>query len=208
MIYSKFFKRPLDILISLLILIVSLPFLLIISLLIALFSGIPIFFIQVRPGYRGRIFKMIKFKTMSDSVDVYGNLLPDNIRITPIGRFLRKSSIDELPELINVIKGDMSLVGPRPLLVKYLPYYSSRESRRHEVKPGITGLAQVSGRNAVNWDKRLELDVQYVETISFKLDIKILVKTIGIVIISHGVSVDTATNEPSLTEYRKNKKFE
>jgi len=155
------------------------------------------FFFQVRPGKDGRLFRIIKFKTMNDKKDFQGNFLSDADRMTKIGRFVRKTSLDEIPQLLNVIKGDMSLIGPRPLLVQYLHLYSDFQNRRHEVKPGITGWAQVNGRNAIDWDKKFELDVWYVDHISFVLDIKIFFKTIQKVIQSEGINaVDAATIEP------------
>jgi len=155
------------------------------------------FFFQLRPGKNGEIFKIVKFKTMNDKKDANGNLLPDEERLTRIGAFVRKTSLDEIPQLINVIKGDMSLIGPRPLLVHYLHLYSDFQNRRHEVKPGITGWAQVNGRNAISWDKKFELDVWYVDHISFWLDVKILFKTIQKVLKSEGINAaDAATIEP------------
>ena len=159
------------------------------------------FFYQLRPGKGERIFKIIKFKTMNDRRDANGQLLPDAERLTKIGTFVRKTSLDEIPQLLNVLKGDMSLIGPRPLLVKYLPYYSKREQLRHTVRPGITGLAQVNGRNKLNWDDRLELDAQYVENLSFLLDIKILFRTIINVLLRK----DIAVGYIDLDDYRKNR---
>lgn len=158
------------------------PLLIVVLLtLIILNSGHP-FFIQTRTGKYGKLFKVIKFKTMNDRKDSQGNMLPDDKRLTPYGRFIRKTSLDEIPQLFNVLKGDMSLVGPRPLLVGYLPLYSEQQARRHEVKPGITGWAQVNGRNAISWEEKFKLDVWYVDNISFKLDMKILLLTIKNVI--------------------------
>ncbi|MCD8194454.1 MAG: sugar transferase, partial [Tannerellaceae bacterium] len=155
------------------------------------------FFLQKRPGKKGRIFKVIKFKTMTDAKDQEGNLLPDDKRITPLGKFIRSTSLDELPQLINVLKGDMSLIGPRPLLVQYLSLYNEQQKRRHEVKPGITGWAQVNGRNDISWQKKFELDVWYVDNISFLLDFKILFLTIKKVIVREGVtSATNVTMEP------------
>jgi len=164
--------------------------------------GSPVFFRQVRPGLHGRPFTMLKFRTMRDVVDDEGNLLPDSQRMTPFGSFLRSSSLDELPELWNVLRGDMSLVGPRPLLMRYLSHYTEREWRRHLVRPGITGWAQINGRNAVGWDERLELDVWYVENQSFKLDIKILLLTLARVLNQEGVVVDPRTAMRDLDEER------
>lgn len=155
------------------------------------------FFTQERPGRRGKIFKVIKFKTMTDERDAEGNLLPDDVRLTKIGKIVRSLSIDELPQLINVLKGDMALVGPRPLLIKYLPLYSEEQYRRHEVRPGITGWAQVNGRNSISWTKKFELDVWYVDHISFWLDIKIIFLTIKKVFIREGINMEgSATTEP------------
>lgn len=177
--YKHFFKRVIDFTIVLLALLVIWPFLLIITLWLHFANkGAGAFFFQERPGKNGKIFKVIKFKTMTDERDAQGNLLPDADRLTPVGRFVRSTSIDELPQLINVLKGDMSLIGPRPLLVKYLPLYSPEQARRHEVRPGITGWAQCHGRNAISWTKKFELDVWYVDHISFMTDLKVIFLTI------------------------------
>ena len=155
------------------------------------------FFFQLRPGKKGKIFKIIKFKTMNDRKDTEGNLLPDSVRLTKIGSFVRKTSLDEIPQLFNVVKGDMSIVGPRPLLTTYLHLYSDFQNRRHEVKPGITGWAQVNGRNAISWDQKFKYDVWYVDHISFIVDVKILLKTIHKVLKSDGINAaDAATIEP------------
>ena len=163
------------------------PILAVIALLVRLKLGSPILFRQQRPGLHGKPFTLYKFRTMTDARDADGNLLPDADRLTSFGRFLRRTSLDELPELINVLKGDMSLVGPRPLLMQYMPYYTPREQLRHSVRPGITGLAQISGRNMVDWDSRLALDVEYVENWTLWLDIKILFKTVANVMRRSGV---------------------
>ena len=177
--YKHFFKRVIDFTIVLLALLVIWPFLLIITLWLHFANkGAGAFFFQERPGKNGKIFKVIKFKTMTDERDAQGYLLPDADRLTPVGRFVRSTSIDELPQLINVLKGDMSLIGPRPLLVKYLPLYSPEQARRHEVRPGITGWAQCHGRNAISWTKKFELDVWYVDHISFMTDLKVIFLTI------------------------------
>lgn len=177
--YRSFFKRFIDFIIVATILFFIWPILLVITLWLHLANnGAGAFFCQKRPGKNGKIFKIIKFKTMTDECDASGKLLPDAKRLTKIGKFIRSTSIDELPQLINVLKGDMSLIGPRPLLPQYLPYYTEREKLRHSVRPGITGLAQVSGRNNLNWDERLEIDVQYVEKLNILLDIRIFIKTI------------------------------
>ena len=170
-------KRGLEFIIALIGLILASPILLIIAILVRIKLGSPIFFRQSRVGLNGEIFEMVKFRTMKDAYDAEGNLLPDEERLTAFGSFLRKSSLDELPELWNVVKGDMSLVGPRPLLVEYLPLYSEEQMKRHNVRPGITGYAQVNGRNNISWTKKFELDVYYVENFSLWLDIKILFQT-------------------------------
>ena len=181
-------KRIFDFIISLIIFIVFLPFFLIITFLLVLYNGGKPYFFQTRPGKNEKLFKVIKFKTMNEKKDDSGNLLPPAQRITPVGRFVRSTSIDEIPQLLNVIKGDMSLVGPRPLRVEYLPLYSAFQSRRHEVKPGITGWAQVNGRNTVDWVKRFEMDVWYVDNRSFSLDVKILLLTFCKVIKKDGIN--------------------
>mgnify|MGYP002621749903 CR=1 FL=1 len=175
--YKLIIKRLLDFIIALTVLIFLSPIVIAVILLLVIYNRGDVFFIQKRPGKGEKLFGLIKFKTMRDLFDSKGNPLPDKDRITPIGKFVRKTSMDELPQLINVLKGDMSLVGPRPLLVKYLPIYSDFQKRRHEVKPGITGWAQVNGRNAISWQKKFELDVYYVEHLSFALDVKILLLT-------------------------------
>ena len=177
--YKHFFKRLIDFIIVFTALAVIWPFLLAITIWLHFANkGAGAFFFQERPGKNGKIFKVIKFKTMTDERDAQGYLLPDADRLTPVGRFVRSTSIDELPQLINVLKGDMSLIGPRPLLVKYLPLYSPEQARRHEVRPGITGWAQCHGRNAISWKKKFELDVWYVDHISFMTDLKVIFLTI------------------------------
>jgi undecaprenyl phosphate N,N'-diacetylbacillosamine 1-phosphate transferase len=175
--YTSVFKRVIDFVIALIILILLSPIIIGVILLLVMYNKGEVFFVQKRPGKNEDIFGLIKFKTMRDLFDFGGNPLPDKDRITPIGKFIRKTSMDELPQLINVLKGDMSLVGPRPLLIKYLPLYSDFQKRRHEVKPGITGWAQVNGRNAISWQKKFELDVYYVDHLSFVLDMQILFRT-------------------------------
>jgi len=186
-----FFKRTIDIAVSIVLLILLSPLLLIVAILNLYHHGRPVLFTQKRPGMNENIFDMYKFRTMTNEKDERGELLADNRRLTSFGNFLRKTSLDELPELFNVLKGDMSLVGPRPLLVKYLPHYSERERKRHHVRPGITGLAQVTGRNSLNWDDRLEKDVEYVENLSFLLDLEILVKTVVIVLQRKDVTLNS-----------------
>lgn len=181
-------KRGFDFVISLVGLIIASPILLMVAILVRLNLGAPILFRQPRVGLDGEIFEMVKFRTMKDAQDSEGNPLPDEERLTKFGQFLRKSSLDELPELFNVLKGDMSLVGPRPLLVEYLPLYSKEQMRRHEVRPGITGYAQVNGRNNISWAKKFELDVYYVKNYSLGLDLKILVQTVGKVLKQSDIS--------------------
>jgi len=171
-------------------LVVLSPIIAIVALLIRRKLGSPVFFRQTRPGLHGKPFEMVKFRTMLDATDKHGNPLPDDQRMTPFGSFLRATSLDELPELWNVLKGDMSLVGPRPLLMEYLPLYSKEQYRRHEVRPGVTGWAQVNGRNALSWDEKFKLDVWYVENRSFWLDIKILVLTVKKVLVRDGISAE------------------
>ncbi len=183
-------KRLFDFTVALIVLIVSLPITLTLALLIRLKLGSPILFTQSRPGLNGKIFKMIKFRSMTDEKDQLGNLKPDAQRMTKFGQFLRATSLDELPGLLNVLNGNMSLVGPRPLLVEYLPLYNKQQAQRHEVKPGITGWAQVNGRNAIDWETKFELDVWYVQNQSFLLDIKILILTIKKVLIRDGISAE------------------
>ena len=175
------------------------PLLLILMVLVRLKLGSPIFFTQVRPGLHGKPFKMIKFRTMTDARDTDGNLLPDNIRLTAFGRFLRSTSLDELPELWNVLKGDMSLVGPRPLLMEDLHRYTPEQARRHEARPGITGWAQINGRNAISWEAKFQLDVWYVDNQSFWLDLKILVLTIKKVFVREGISAEGEATMPKFT---------
>lgn len=192
-------KRILDLSAALLGLILLAPIILILAVLIRLKLGSPVFFTQVRPGLHGKPFKMIKFRTMTDARDADGNLLPDSIRLTSFGRFLRSTSLDELPELWNVLKGDMSLVGPRPLLMEYLPRYNSEQARRHEARPGITGWAQINGRNAISWESKFQLDVWYVDNQSFWLDLKIVVLTIKKVFVREGISAEGEATMPKFT---------
>ena len=186
--YKSVLKRWFDFFFSAVGLVLISPVLIVILILLTVFNRGKPFFFQVRPGQNERIFKLVKFKTMNDKRDENGNLLPDAKRLTPIGKFLRKTSLDEIPQLINVLKGDMSLVGPRPLLVEYLPLYSPEQARRHEVKPGITGWAQVNGRNAISWEEKFKYDVYYVDHCSFRLDMLILFLTIVKVFRSEGIS--------------------
>lgn len=196
--YRNYIKRALDFIIVFCVLILIWPLLLLIALWLHFANkGAGALFLQERPGKDGKIFKVIKFKTMTDERDGQGNLLPDEKRITKIGKFIRSTSIDELPQLVNVLKGDMALIGPRPLLPRYLPLYNKEQARRHEVRPGITGWAQVNGRNAISWAKKFELDVWYVDHCSLSLDLKILFLTIKKVFVREGISSDTSvTMEP------------
>ena len=187
--YAHFFKRLIDFTIVFIVLLIIWPILLLITIWLHFANkGAGAFFTQERPGKNGKIFKVIKYKTMTDERDANGNLLPDADRLTKVGKFVRSTSIDELPQLINVLKGDMALIGPRPLLPQYLPLYSKEQARRHEVRPGITGWAQVNGRNAISWTKKFELDVWYVDHCSFGLDLKIIFLTIKKVFIREGIS--------------------
>ena len=196
--YSFFLKRLIDFIVVFGVLVIIWPILLIMTLWLYFANrGAGAFFTQERPGQYGKIFKVIKFKTMTDERDENGDLLPDEKRLTKIGKFIRSISVDELPQLFNVLKGDMSLIGPRPLLPQYLPLYSKEQARRHEVRPGITGWAQVNGRNAISWTKKFELDVWYVDHCSFLLDLKIIFLTVKKVFVREGISSDTsATMEP------------
>ena len=177
--YRKYIKRWLDIIISLTALIVLSPVMLIVAVLVRCKLGSPVIFHQQRPGYHEKVFKLCKFRTMTDARDENGELLSDEIRLTRFGKLLRSTSLDELPELWNILKGDMSLIGPRPLLVRYLPYYTEEERKRHDVRPGLTGLAQVNGRNSLGWEDRFAYDIEYVENLTFAMDVKIIGMTIG-----------------------------
>lgn len=202
--YKKYFKRIIDFVAALLALILLSPVFIVV--MIGLFfanQGKPFFF-QLRPGKNEAVFKIIKFKTMNDKRDEKGDLLSDAKRLTKIGRFVRKTSLDEIPQLINVIVGDMSLIGPRPLLISYLPFYTEKERLRHTVRPGITGLAQVNGRNTVRWNERLAFDIEYVKNISFKNDISIILNSIKVVLFSQGVSVDPSILMKDLNDERRN----
>lgn len=191
--YKCFFKRILDFYVSLIVLLLASPIIAIVFFCLLIANNGKPFFYQERPGKAERLFRIIKFKTMNDKKDDTGNLLPDAKRLTRVGAFVRKTSLDELPQLINVLKGDMSLIGPRPLLVRYLPYYSERERLRHNVRPGITGWAQVNGRNTVKWDERLTLDVEYVKSLTLRMDLKIILLTINRVLKSENIVVDPSS---------------
>lgn len=186
--YRFFLKRSIDFFLSLIILILVSPIIIVFTVILYFVNKGEPFFFQERPGYKERAFKVIKFRSMNNKKDENGVLLPDNIRLTPMGKLVRQTSIDELPQLINVLKGDMSLVGPRPLLFKYIHLYSEEQKRRHDVRPGITGLAQVSGRNSISWTEKFSHDVYYVDNLSFLLDIKILFLTLKKVLVSEGVN--------------------
>ncbi|MCM1182547.1 MAG: sugar transferase [Roseburia sp.] len=203
--YSKYIKRALDIVISFTALVVLSPVLLIVAILVRVKLGSPVIFRQERPGYRERIFRLCKFRSMTDARDESGALLPDEVRLTRFGKALRATSLDELPELWNILKGDMSLIGPRPLLVSYLPYYTDEERLRHSVRPGLTGLAQVRGRNLLDWDTRFATDVEYVRNISFSMDIKIFFMTIRKILVHEDIAVDTAKAEGNFAEIRRAK---
>lgn len=195
--YSKYGKRIVDLIISIPAIILISPVIMVVAFLVKIKLGSPVIFSQLRPGKDGKIFRLYKFRTMTDKRDESGELLEDKYRLTSFGKKLRASSLDELPELINIIKGDMSLVGPRPLLVEYLNLYTKEESRRHDVRPGLTGLAQISGRNAISWDDKFNLDVEYVDNVSLIRDWKIIFLTLKKVFVKEGISSDTSvTMEP------------
>lgn len=196
--YEKYIKRPQDFLCALLAIIVLSPVMLITAILVRAKLGSPVLFTQERPGKDGKVFKIYKFRTMTGEKDERGNLLPDEVRLHSFGKKLRSTSLDELPELFNMLKGDMSIVGPRPLLVRYLDRYNEHQARRHEVRPGFTGLAQVHGRNAISWDKKFDWDVKYVDHITFLGDWKIIFKTVGTVLKREGIS---AANDVTMPEF-------
>ncbi|MED4351113.1 sugar transferase [Schinkia azotoformans] len=196
-IYKRVIKTPLDFILSLTALVLLSPVLLIVAILVRVKLGNPVFFKQKRPGLHETIFTMYKFRTMTDEKDENGYLLPDSVRLTKFGKFLRSTSLDELPELINILKGDMSIVGPRPLLVQYLPLYNDYQKRRHDVRPGLTGLAQVNGRNTISWNEKFDLDVKYVDEINFINDLRIIILTFKKVFVREGINSETAaTMEP------------
>jgi len=186
--YRNFFKPLFDRAFALILIIIFFPIIIIVYLLVLLQMGKPVFFVQKRPGLNEKIFKIYKFRTMTNEKDKSGNLLPDEQRLKGIGKIIRKLSIDELPQLFNVLKGDMSFIGPRPLLIEYLPLYNKEQKRRHSIKPGITGLAQINGRNELSWQKKFEYDIEYVDNISFWLDLKILLLTVKKVVFKEGVN--------------------
>ena len=186
--YRKYIKRLLDIIISLCGIIVLSPVYMLLAILVRLRLGTPVIFKQDRPGKDEKVFQLYKFRSMTDERDKNGNLLPDEVRLTPFGKKLRSTSLDELPELFNILKGDMSLIGPRPLLVRYLPRYNASQRHRHDVRPGLTGLAQINGRNAITWEKKFEYDVEYVNKLSFALDVRIFMGTVRAVLKREGIS--------------------
>ena len=203
--YQKYLKRILDFILSLTALILLSPIMLILAMTgWIMLRGNPFFF-QKRPGKDGKIFRMVKFRTMSNARDGHGNLLPDEKRMIPYGAFLRKTSLDEIPELFNIVKGDMAIVGPRPLLVKYLPLYTEEQARRHEVRPGLTGLAQVHGRNAISWEERFAWDVRYVDNVSFRGDVRILLQTVMTVLKRDGISSGSSVTMEEFTGSQEKK---
>ena len=197
--YRKYIKRVLDVSISASAIFVLTPVYIVLYFIVWKKMGRPVFFAQERPGKNGKIFKMYKFRTMTDDRDKDGNLLPDEKRLNKFGKLLRSTSLDELPELFNILKGDMSLVGPRPLLVSYLPLYNKKQRHRHDVRPGLTGLAQVNGRNSISWEERFDFDVQYVRELSFLLDVKIILMTVWKVISRDGISEEGSATMTAFT---------
>ena len=198
-LYCKLIKRFMDFLIAALSIIIFSPLLIILAILVRVKLGGPVIFKQERPGLNGKVFKLYKFRTMTDAKDENGNLLDDEYRLTSFGKKLRSTSLDELPELYNILKGNMSIVGPRPLLVKYLPLYSDEQKRRHDVRPGLTGLAQVSGRNAITWTEKFNKDIEYVDNVSLGLDVSIFFKTIYCVLKREGINSDSAATMEDFT---------
>ncbi|MDE6024401.1 MAG: sugar transferase [Lachnospiraceae bacterium] len=207
--YADYIKRFLDVFLATVALIALSPVYLAVAVLVRLKLGSPVIFKQERPGKKDavtgkeKIFCLYKFRSMTDERDADGNLLPDEVRLTKFGKWLRSTSLDELPELVNIIKGDMSIVGPRPLLVSYLPYYTEEERRRHDVRPGLTGLAQVNGRNYVGWDNRLTFDVNYVDNVNLFNDVKIVIKTIQMIVLKKDIATDTSKVETNFAQERQ-----
>ena len=199
MMYRRYIKWMLDFILSLMAIIILSPVLILVAILVRTKLGSPVIFKQKRPGKDEKIFTLYKFRTMTDERDEEGNLLPDDIRLTRFGKLLRSTSLDELPELFNILKGDMAIVGPRPLLVRYLPLYNEHQKHRHDVRPGFTGYAQVNGRNSITWEEKFNLDVEYTHKISFLLDLMIILKTIKVVVIREGISSDTSA---TMEEFR------
>jgi undecaprenyl phosphate N,N'-diacetylbacillosamine 1-phosphate transferase len=204
-VYKNYFKRMLDFIFSILILVLISPIIILVMILLFVATSENPFFVQTRPGLNEKIFRIVKFKTMNEKKDEKGVLLPDAMRLTKIGTIIRKTSLDELPQLFNVLKGDMSLIGPRPLLLRYLPYYTYKERLRHTIRPGITGWAQVNGRNTIGWDKRLDYDVYYVENISFCLDMKIVLQTIKSILFGKDIVIDPESELQNFDVQRINK---
>ena len=202
-IYRRFIKRPMDFILSLIAIIVLSPVILVVAVLVRTKLGSPVLFKQKRPGLNEEIFMMYKFRTMTDERDKNGELLPNELRHTKFGKFLRSTSLDELPGLFNIIKGDMSIIGPRPLLIEYLPLYNSHQKRRHEVRPGLSGLAQAKGRNSLSWEDKFDLDVEYVENVSFSIDIKIILLTIKKVFVREGINFNSDIKD---TKFKGSKK--
>ncbi len=200
--YAKYFKRILDFIFAIVLFIITLPILLVVGMLVGIYLGFPIIFKQKRPGKDEKEFTLYKFRTMTDAKGENGELLPDDKRLTKFGLFLRSTSLDELPELINIIKGDMSFVGPRPLLTEYLDLYNEEQRHRHDVRPGLTGLAQVNGRNLLGWEEKFNYDIEYVKNINFSEDIKIIFKTIFLVVTRKGVS---SSNSKTMEKFNGNK---
>ncbi|MDM5313188.1 sugar transferase [Peribacillus frigoritolerans] len=205
-IYRRFIKRAMDFILSFIAIVILSPILLVVALLVRVKLGSPVVFKQKRPGLNENVFMMYKFRTMTDDRDETGELLPDSVRLTKFGRLLRSTSLDELPELFNILKGDMSIIGPRPLLVQYLPLYNVHQKRRHEVRPGLSGLAQVSGRNAISWEEKFNLDVEYVNNVSFIGDWKIIVLTIKKVFIREGINSEASVTMEPFSGTRTNNK--
>jgi len=203
-VYEAFFKRLIDIIASAFVIVLFCWLYLILAIIVHINLGSPVIFSQDRPGKYGKVFKLYKFRSMSDKRDENGELLPDKLRLNKFGRILRSTSLDELPELFNIIKGDMSLVGPRPLLVKYLEHYNAHDMRRHEVRPGLTGLAQVSGRAALSWKEKFEKDVEYVDNVTFIMDVNIVLMTIKKVFVREGIEFQ-AGNQPIMEYFKENK---
>ena len=203
--YKKFIKRLLDIILSLIGIILLSPIYLILYILVLIFMGFPAIFKQPRPGKGEKVFNLYKFRTMTNKKDKDGNLLPDEKRLTKFGKFLRKTSLDELPELFNILFGQMSFIGPRPLLVKYLPYYTEEEHHRHDVTPGLTGWAQVNGRNLLSWEEKFKYDLDYVNNLTFKMDLKVIFKTIKVVLVREGINQEGKATVTFLDEERKDR---
>ena len=200
--YRKYVKRFLDIILAIIAIFITLPIFLLTGILVLIFLGKPAIFRQKRPGKDEKTFTMYKFRTMTKGKNRNGEMLPDELRLTKFGKFLRKTSLDEIPEFINILKGDMSFVGPRPLLIEYLPYYTKEEHHRHDVRPGLTGLAQVSGRNLASWKLKFSKDIEYINNVSFKMDVKVIMKTINIVFKREGINQEGQATMQSLVEYR------